>query len=98
MDSRVPLEHVRWRWYMEALSSASIARLMTLSADEWATWERRANPIIFPQPINWAEIAALVPPPAPWEEDIFVTILELTGELERTFERLPPNHPFYKPP
>jgi len=83
---------------MEGLSSALIAKLMTMSADEWTTWERRANPIIIQRPINWLEFAALVPPPVPWEEDIFVAILELTGELERTLERLPPNHPFYKPP
>jgi hypothetical protein len=83
---------------MEALSSGQIAYLMTIPDAEWKAWERRANPIIFPRPIRWLEFAALVPPPAPWEEDIFVAILELTGELERTFERLPPNHPFYKPP
>jgi hypothetical protein len=83
---------------MEALSSASIARLMTMAADEWATWERRANPIICNRPMQWLDIAALVPPPEQWEMDCFVAILELIGDLERNLESLPPNHPFYKPP
>jgi hypothetical protein len=83
---------------MEALSSASIARLMTLSADEWATWERRANPIICNDPVRWLDIAALVPPPEQWEMDCFAAIVELKSDLEHNLSRLPPNHPFYKPP
>jgi len=74
-----------WAWWCEGLSRETRHKIFSMPEAEWRPFEPRLTRMIFKRHIRGLE-STFNPPLAPWEQEVFLSILALASE---TAEKAP---------
>ena len=69
----------RWRWWCEGLSRETRHKIFSMPETEWIAFEPRLTRMVHKRHIRGLE-STFRPGLAPWEQEVFLSILALASE------------------